>query len=227
MNESGSDEKDNFTFFKNSIIRPNINIENNIHLSVMNNIALLLFLFIVTLPILYIAYIPIFLTSTGFEEYASMGILFVFVGLFVYLLLIPIMLINICVIYLLNKKFSDVVRPFKKVLSDHTAIWISTFLLYSIGLYFYSYMETFRPYITLAGTLIMLVSIIMYVRRLILLVKHYVKDGSKKVVNIYAIILVLTALFGLPFFLSNVFEGVFIEQPMVNIWMLLEDLGFI
>lgn len=227
MNEVNSNEKDIYTFFKSSIIKPNLNIENNNYLSVTNNILLLFLLFIVAAYALFIAYIPIFLTSTGFDDYTSMNFFSVIFGLIVYLLFTPVMLINIYVIYLINKKFSSVARNFKQVLSDHTAFWISTFLLYSIGLYFYSYMESFGPYITLAGTLIILVSIAMYLRRLILLVKHYVTDYSKTIVNIYGVILVVTALIGLPLSLINIFEGLFIEQPMMHLWMLFEDLGIV
>lgn len=207
-------------FFKESITQPNRTIKDNSHLSITNNIVLFLLIFLISTFLLYVAYIPIFLTYTGYEEYASMGIIVVFFGLLMHLLLVPVMLINILIIYFLNKKLSETVRSFKKILTDHTVIWISTFLLYSIGLYFYSYLETFRPYITLGGSLIIILSIIIYISRLVLLVKYYVKHDHKKVANIYAIVLVLIILFTLPYLGSN-----FIEQTMVSIWMLFNGMG--
>lgn len=219
MNHSKA-KTDRVAFLKKSITQPNQITKHNSYLSVMNNLVLFLLIFLISAFLLYVAYIPIFLTYTGFEEYASMGILVVLFGLLMHLFLVPVMLINISIIYFLNKKFSDTARSFKKVLTDHTAIWISTFLVYSIGLYFYSYLETFRPYITLGGSLIIIISITMYISRLILLVKYYMKNDHKKVITIYAILLVLTALCVLPLFGSN-----FIEQTMVNIWMLFNGLG--
>lgn len=218
-------KKGMYAFFKSAIIHPKQNIDSHNDLSVIKNIALCLMLFIGTAITLYVAYIPIFETFTGPDEYASMGILVVIAGLIIYLLLTPAMLINIYVLYLLNKKFGNIERNFKKVLSDHTTIWIATFLLYSIGLYFYSYLDILRPYITLAGTLVILISIVIYLRRLILLAQHYVKDEHKTIVNVYTIILFVAVLLGLPYFINNIAEGFFIEIVKVNVQILFDDLG--
>lgn len=225
MDESKSDEKGIFTFFKTSIFQSNANIRSDNHLSMMSNIALILLVFIGTVLILYIAYLPISFMSSGFEQYAGWGLLVVFMGLTVYLFLMPVMLVNIFIVHYLNKKIGTIVKSFDKVLSDHTTIWISTFLLFSLGLYFYSYLETLRPYATLAGSLIIFVSIVIYIRRLISLVNYYIKDDSRIAANIYAIVLVVTVLFGLPLFLSYLFDGALIEQLRVNVWLLLEDSG--
>lgn len=227
MNAATSNKKDVYTFFKHSIIQPSQNTKNNNYLSVPNNILLLFLLFISAAFISFIAYIPIFLVSTGFEDYTSTNFFFIIFGLIVYLFFMPGMLVNIFVLYLLNKKYGSSVKNFKKVLSDHTAIWLSTFLLYAIGLYFYSYMESFGPYITLAGTLIIFISIILYLRRSILLARHYVSKGNRLKANIYAVILIIIVLFGLPLILNNIFEGMFIEQPLVNLLRLFEALRII
>lgn len=226
MHEPESNEEGAITFFKNAIIRPKENIIGNANLSVMINMGLVFFMFIITVLLLYIAYIFISYMTRGFENYAYMGILVVYVGLFAFLLLIPLIMVNLYVIYLINQKFSNEKADFKKVFSDHTTILIPVFLLYSIGLFFYSLVETSQPYLMLGGGLLILLSIIMYVRRSIKLVKYYVKDSGSKISYVYAAILIVTVILILPIFINYVNEG-FFEQLLRGIRVLLQDLGLL
>lgn len=221
MNNLPLEKQDIGTFLKNAMVPSKTNIQHNYYVSIMSNLGLLLVVFMLTAFFLYVAYLPISEIYDGFEEYAYMGVFVVIAGLVAFLCYIPVMLMNIVVLYSMSNKFSDTARSFTKVVSDHTTILISTFLLYSIGLYFASFMETLEPYAPVAGTLIIGLSIVIYVRHSISLATYYVEGRGKTMVAVYRTVLIAIAILT-PFFFNYMSEGFVIARPLGYILRMLQ-----
>lgn len=226
MDEYSNDRIYGFPFIKNAILKPKANINGNTYISVKNNIEIFLFLFFGIHFMSAIINIPI---MGAMSPYAAMGLVVVFICLFLFVFWIPVFLVNIQVLNFLNKKYSGTARSRQKIWSDHSTILIRYYLLYSIGSWLFAYSET--TYVSLAGQLIILAAIILYISHSIYLVIHYAKDGSDKTYRIllkYALMgIVMIAMASIPVLLTGDFSELFVEQFLVKLWLILVDLGVV
>ncbi|WP_444684520.1 hypothetical protein [Alkalicoccus luteus] len=192
------------SFFKRAAVQPHKIMSSDMYISAWKNVLLLLCLAATVVFAAYILYLPLMYDGSAQNQYAGMGLLVVYLGLFSFLFLAPVMVVHFYVFSGINHKWGRSSKIFAKMFSDYSAILIPTFILYAAGLYFYSLMDTFQPYLHQFGILLMLGAVIIYITLSVSLVHYYVGKHHKTVTIIYAVITSLVIPAGLIFFVANI-----------------------
>lgn len=206
-------------FFKHAVLKSPFTAGSHKYMNVWRNILLFVLVFILTVLMLHVVHIPVIELFNVSETDAAWGRLIIYIGLFVYVLVLPAVIMNIMIIYLLSRQFSQSKKLFKEVLSDHNQYMIQTFLIYSFGLYFLSFIETLRPYLTIIGSIILCLAAAVYVYRSICHLHSYL-TGRGIVTCFYSILLIVTVMIGLPLFDENIGAG-FLKNFIHSIRMLI------
>lgn len=181
-------------YLKNVIQKPTANIRSNMQITWLKNlIFLVIFIFLSGTA-------GMFIRANLFPEpddqylqvFSLVELLMIIFLVYFSVTVIPMLFINMVIIYLLTKRRYQSHLSFQKVFSDHTNIFIYSFILFVLGSLSLSF-SLVTANDTLLSFILYLIALIVYVGGSILMIVTYVR-GHKKLNLILLYLLIFISL---------------------------------
>ncbi|WP_027964742.1 hypothetical protein [Halalkalibacillus halophilus] len=183
-----------FTYLLNIIVKPTSNIRSNTYVFWLWNVIFTA----ITVPVFVMIVLQInFSASTDEIGLASVLGLIIFLFIMnVSVYALPLLLINMLLIYLINKKASNVPNSLSKVFSDHTNVFTQSLILFFLGVASFTnghaLINNYELF-AFAGVLLFLSSLVVYLAGSLGMMRFYLRDNKEnkmKISFIYIVILV-------------------------------------
>lgn len=194
MTKSSEKRINFFTYLLNIVVKPTSNIRSNTYVFWLWNVIFSA----ITVPVFITIVLRINFSAsadeTGLASVIGLIIFFFIMNVSVYALLL--LLINMLLIYLINRKVSNVPNSLSKVFSDHTNVFMQSLILFFLGVASLTNGQALVSnygLLAFAGVLLFVSSIVVYLAGSLGMVRFYLRDNKEnkmKISFIYIIILV-------------------------------------